>query len=143
MSTKTAQDKLFVGRKAPGFTLTYLWLIAFITVGLGVGLLLLPAWVAGLFFGSPGSDQVTFFARMVGSTLIGYGALNALAAQDGTRSVCKTAVWSNLVTLLIASVVTLTYQSVFEGFGWLIISQHILFAVGFIYCAQQIARTEP
>lgn len=123
---------------APKFTRNYLLIIAIITFGLGVGLVVIPSVVVGLFFNMSGVET-SFFARMVGSTLIGYATLNALAAYNSTYLVCKIAVWSNLVTLLIASIITLNYQKMFDGFGWLVISQHIIFALGFMYCARQLA----
>lgn len=130
-SNKTA------AHEAPSFTKVYLGLIAVITSGLGLGLLVLPLWVAGLFFISPGVDT-SFFAQMVGSTLIGYAALNALAVYDASKRVCEVAVWSNLVTLSIASIITFTYRNSFDGFGLLVIGQHIVFTIGFIYCAWQL-----
>ncbi len=125
--------------KAPRFTYSYLWATAGITAALGVFLVVFPAWIGRLFFGVS-SHEVEFFVRMLGSTLFGYGSLNALAARDGSRRVCYTAVWANLATLLTACVISIAYVPHFTGYAWLVIGQHIIFAAGFIYCAWELRR---
>lgn len=125
-------------KPAKPFTIHYLRLIAFITISLGVTMIILPIWIADLFFHAPGGDNIGFFVRMVGSTLIGYASLNLIATIDGTERLCRAAVWSNLVTLVIASIISIKYVNTFDEFGWLIISQHIFFVIGFLYCARQL-----
>jgi hypothetical protein len=127
-------------RPAPNFTRNYLWVIAAITFILGISLVLMPGWIVELFFASPQIDG-TFFARLVGSTLVGYATLNALAARDGSHDTCSITVWSNLVTLLIASIISLRFRQAFDGQAWLIVGQHLVFASGFTYCAWELRRT--
>lgn len=130
-----------LAREIPQFVTVYLRIIAVITFGLGICLIFWPKAIIGIFFSQDLSSS-EFFVRMLGSTLVGYATLNVMAARDGSSSVSKLAVWSNLVTLLIASVVTLAYKDNFDNFGWLIIAQHILFATGFLYLARELSRVK-
>ncbi len=115
------------------FVRYYLRIVGVITAILGLLLLLWPSAVSEIFFNDI-SVQTEFFARITGSTLIGYSVLNMLASLDKNRHMQEFAVWGNLSTLLIASVVTIAYYSEFDSFGWLIVGQHIFFGLGFVLC---------
>lgn len=118
------------------FIQNYLRVIAAITLILGLGLLLFAPTVIKVFFNSYNSDLPTeFFARITGCTLIGYSALNYLASVTTSKEIDRIAVWGNLSTLLVAAVVTILYWNKFDSYGWLIVTQHVFFAAGFIYCA--------
>lgn len=122
----------------PRFTSRYLRVVAFITIALGIVLLLQPNSIARLFFNA-NTDSVGFFVRMLGSTLIGYGVLCFLAVKSNTRDAYKVAVWANLSTLLIATVISLSYSGKYTGYEWLVIGQHLIFTAGFLYCANELS----
>lgn len=121
------------------FTYYYLASIAFVTALLGVVLIVLPGLVEKLFFDN-GDSSVNFFVRMLGSTLVGYGALCFLAVRSEKIEAYKVAVWANLSTLLIATVVSLAYYNIYTGYGWLVICQHLVFTCGFLYCAWDLSK---
>jgi len=120
------------------FTKNYLFLISLITLFLGGFLVLAPNQVINLFF----NDQTVateFFARITGSTLVGYSTLNYLASKSNMAKLAGIAVYGNLSTLAAAAVITITYISRFDSFGWLIISQHLFFASGFVICLYKLS----
>ncbi|HYF96617.1 MAG TPA: hypothetical protein VD947_01105 [Patescibacteria group bacterium] len=84
------------------------------------------------------NQSTEFFAQITGSTLIGYSTLNILASSHKEKALQNIAVWGNLMTLSIASLVTIVYYSKFDHNGWLIIAQHVLFGLGFAVCAIKI-----
>lgn len=123
----------------PQFIIRYLQAIALITLFLGLIVLLWPAQLAGLFF-NPSHQGSDFFVRMLGSTLLGYASMNAIASYKPVQRSVETAIWSNLTTLLIASIVCVRYARVFDHLAWLIIGQHLVFATGFAYCGWYLLR---
>ncbi len=118
----------------PQFVISYLRVIALVTLGLGLVLLVVPNRLLGIFFSTyyAGTD---FFVRMLGSTLVGYAGLNAVAAYKANIESLQTAVWGNLITLTIATIVSVSYIHSFDNYAWLMIGQHVLFVAGFGYCA--------
>jgi hypothetical protein len=123
--------------KNSSFIQSYLKLIGFITAFLGITLLFWPSQISSLFFDNVGVST-EFFCRITGSTLIGYSVLNLLASHDKNRHLLEFAVWGNLATLSVASLVTLLYFSRFDSNGWLIILQHGFFGGGFVVCALKL-----
>lgn len=134
MIIKTVLIMPHASKDLPSFVAVYLRVIAIITLGLGFGLLVRPSQLLHIFFSTyyPGTD---FFVRMLGSTLVGYAGLNAVAARKGTRESMETAVWGNLITLTIATFVSIRYTHLFSHYAWLMIGQHVVFVSGFAYCA--------
>ena len=120
-----------------GFIRTYLFAVGCITAFLGVSLLLCPTQMAHIFFFNV-SESTDFFVRITGSTLIGYSTLNILASRHKEKSLQNIATWGNLMTLSIASLITIAYYSKLDSNGWLIVMQHIVFGVGFAICAIKI-----
>jgi len=133
MATQTKQPV----SQVPKFIVVYLRLVAGITFGLGLGLIFWPSQMVELFFSSGMSDS-EFFVRMLGSTLFGYASLNALASYRPVRHSVNVAIWANLITLLIASLISLTYADLFDNLAWLMISQHLVFAAGFFVCVYKL-----
>lgn len=111
----------------------YFRLIAVITALIG-GVLVIHPETAHIFFNS--IDQGTlFFTRIIGSTLLGYAALNAITSiYPKDEVVFIVAAWSNFVTLLIASVLCTIYMGELDSNAWLIILQHYTFTLGFLIC---------
>lgn len=134
MTIKKLIIMLIVSKTETRFVIVYLRVIALVTFGLGFGLLVRPSQLLHIFFSTyyPGTD---FFVRMLGSTLVGYAGLNAVAARKGTRESMETAVWGNLITLTIATFVSIRYAHLFSHYAWLMIGQHVVFVSGFAYCA--------
>jgi len=119
------------------FIQNYLFLISIITFLLGGFLVAAPALAISIFF----NDQTVytqFFVRITGSTLVGYSALNNLASRSDLKEIIKIAVYGNLSTLLVATVITLFYFARFDSFGWLIVGQHLFFAFGFLICLHKL-----
>lgn len=112
------------------FTKNWFYIVAVITFGLGVMLILWPALISGIFFDDL-STQAAFFARICGSTLVGYAALNWFSARANDIQVYRIAAWGNLVTLLIAAVISIIAASEFDYNRWLLAVQHTVFASGF------------
>jgi hypothetical protein len=77
-----------------------------------------------------------FFVRFIGSALMGYAALNVLTAQTKDRTAQTIALWSNLVTLVIATCLSLygVATGMITQLGWLLIAEHLLFLSGFGFC---------
>lgn len=121
----------------PGFVVGYLRVIAGITFGLGLSFILWPSQMVDLFFVS-GMNNSEFFVRMLGSTLFGYASLNGLASYRPLRHSVEMAIWANLITLVIASLISITYAQLFERLAWLMISQHLVFAAGFFVCVYKL-----
>lgn len=115
----------------------YLRAIGIITTLLGLSLLLFPSIVIGIFFNQINS-QTEFFAGIAGSTLIGYSVINILASRTKDIEIQRLAVFGNLATLTIASLICLFYYDSFDSYGWLIVGEHIFFAGGFIVCAHKL-----
>ncbi len=115
------------------FTQFYFRLIAVITLCFGLVLLIFPSFAAGLFFNHAGNESL-FFLRVCGSTLIGYATLNWLTAHANQVEIYRIAAWSNLVTLSIASILSLMTIRGFDSHVWLLVVQHLVFALGFGYC---------
>ena len=115
----------------------YLRAIGAITLFLGLSLLFLPGFVGSLLFEEVNS-AVKFFVSITGSTLIGYSVLNILAGARKNHHLQELAVWGNLSTLLIATLVTIIYYGRFDSLGWLVLGEHIVFATGFIICAVKL-----
>jgi len=114
----------------PRFIIIYFRVIAVITAIIGVILLLHPA-IAHLFFTSL-NDGTIFFTRIIGSTLLGYAALNGITSFYAHNSITfMVSAWSNFVTLFIASVLCTLYAGMLDSNAWLIIVQHYLFTLGF------------
>lgn len=122
------------------FTYYYLTSIACITALLGIFLIVLPGVIGQLFFDNNDSS-INFFVRMLGSTLVGYGALCILAVRSKNVHVYKAAVWANLTTLLTATIISVAYSNIYTSYGWLVILQHVIFTCGFLYCAWELNKT--
>jgi hypothetical protein len=127
--------------KGYNFVQLYLLLISVITGVLGFVVLLRPEFIVGLFFTRPLTDSL-FFARMLGSTLIGYAVVNFLAGRTTMRPIHEVAVWGNMATLLLASIISVFNQPHFDKHATLIIGQHLAFLAGFSYCAVLLYRQE-
>lgn len=140
VSAKTMATRTNSPGNIPVFIVGYLRVIAFITFGLGLGMVFWPQAMVDLFFASSMSNS-EFFVRMLGSTLIGYASLNALASYRAVRHSVDVAIWANLITLLIASLISINYADLFDNLAWLMISQHLAFATGFVICAYKLKRS--
>lgn len=122
------------------FTRYYLRAVGVITLGLGFTLLFFPAFVGSMLFSQVDVPGL-FFVSITGSTLIGYSVLNMLASLHKNHGLAELAVWGNLATLLVATIITLVYYGRFDSFGWLVLAQHTVFAGGFIVCARKLQKT--
>lgn len=123
------------------FTYRYLSIVSLITALLGLFLLFFPSIIVDLFFNNSDSP-INFFVRMLGSTLVGYGTLCFLAIRSKSIEVYKVAVWSNLSTLIVATVVSFIYLNDYAGYWWLVIGQHLIFTGGFLCCAWELSKIE-
>lgn len=115
------------------FITYYLRAVALITLALGLTLLFFPKFLGLLFFNEINNASL-FFISITGSTLVGYSVLNFFASFHKNNNIKELAVWGNLATLLVATVLTLIYYTRFDSFGWLILLQHTVFASGFTTC---------
>lgn len=131
LAAKIATTKKLNGRQL--FVRWYLIVTAAITFAIGLVLLFWPEGILQWFI--PGATG-GFFIKFIGSSLIGYSALNALAAHSADIFAQRLALWSNFVTLVIATGLAiygvLSHQ--IHQNGWLIIFEHILFTAGFASC---------
>lgn len=111
----------------------YLLFTAAATAGIGVILLFWPESILQWFI--PGATG-HFFIRFIGSALMGYAALNVMAALARDAETQRIALWSNLVTLSIATVLSIygVASNQIQSMASLIIVEHILFTVGFATC---------
>lgn len=117
----------------PRFVLIYFRVISLVTAAMGGTLLLYPR-ISELFFNNP-PNSTLFFTQIIGSTLLGYAALNGITSlYTDNVIVFKIASWSNLVTLCIASVLCTIYTSRVDTNAWLLIVQHLVFTAGFVAC---------
>lgn len=112
----------------------YLKLIGIITAALGLFLLILPSFSAGIFFQQI-NTSTEFFTRITGSTLLGYATLNIIASHYSHSEVLRGAVWGNLTTLTAATMLSILYIHQIDDFGWLLVLQHAVFTLGFVFCA--------
>ncbi|HEX5797406.1 MAG TPA: hypothetical protein VFX86_03365 [Candidatus Saccharimonadales bacterium] len=128
-------------RTGISFVQFYLRLIGCITFGLGLLLLFWTDWAGELLFNRV-SLPAEFFIRITGSTLIGYSVLNMLASLHRNRHLQEFAVWGNLSTLMIASIITIGYYNRFDSLGWLLVTQHVFFGAGFIVCVLMLKRSD-
>jgi hydroxyethylthiazole kinase-like uncharacterized protein yjeF len=117
----------------PFFVIFYFRLIAVLTAIIGVSLIVWPE-VVTLFFASI-DPAATFFVRIVGSTLFGYAVLNGITAYYAKGSLAyKLCASANLTTLSIALLVCIIFRGKIDSNAGLLIVQHLIFAVGFLYC---------
>lgn len=112
------------------FTRFYLYIAGAATGAIGLTAILSPKIFDVLLFGSTGPTSV-FFLQMLGSTLMGYTALNIWAAYTNTYSAMRLAVMANMITLTIAVIVILINLETIEQNKWVLVSEHILFTLGF------------
>lgn len=115
------------------FVRSYLLLTGVVTAGIGLVLLFWPEQILQWFIPGATGD---FFVRFIGSALMGYAALNFLTAQTKDRVAQKIALWANLVTLVIATGLSLygVASNMITQRGWLIITEHVVFVAGFALC---------
>ncbi len=99
---------------------------------MGVMLVLLPDYMGSIFFNVL-SPEALFFIRICGATLLGYAALNYFTARLDKLEYYKIAAWSNLVTLLTATILSTLATVQFNNNMLLFTFQHALFASGFAY----------
>ncbi len=118
----------------------YFYLIAIITMALGIALVFFPYFVAGLFFDILRPETI-FFARICGSTLIGFAGLNYLTARAASRQFYQIAAWSNILTLLVAMIISTLAAAQFNHHLGLFTVQHATFAAGFGYVLYKLRDT--
>lgn len=111
----------------------YLLLTGGVTAGIGLVLLFWPEQILQWFIPGATGD---FFVRFIGSALMGYAALNMLTAQTKDREAQTIALWANVVTLVIATGLSIygVVTHMVTQFGWLLITEHVLFVAGFAFC---------
>jgi hypothetical protein len=112
------------------FASVYFRIVAITTLLLGLSLIIFPGFTSGIFF-SGLNDDTLFFVTICGSTLLGYSALNWFTAQLNQRETYEIAAWGNLVTLVIATLLSIRAIPDFDQNIWLLTVQHALFATGF------------
>ena len=114
------------------FAKYYLQLTAVITALLGVALTGRPDIILQWFIPSADGD---FFIRFIGSALIGFSALNFLAAKSNDMKTYHIAIDANIVTLSIATILSIigVISGVIENLGWLLIGEHLAFAMLFVW----------
>lgn len=103
-----------------------------ITATIGFILLFWPEAILQWFIPGATGD---FFIRFIGSALIGYAILNALAADTKQRHTQNIALWSNFTTLSIATGLSVfgVLSHAVTQLGWLLIGEHLVFVTGFGY----------
>jgi hypothetical protein len=111
----------------------FLRLTAFITVIIGLTLLIFPAFIENFFINSP-SHGGDIFIRFLGSTLFGYACLNWFSARLNEKPATRVVLAGNFSTLSIAFFVSLIGQinGTFKSTGILIVLLHLFFASGFL-----------
>jgi hypothetical protein len=76
-----------------------------------------------------------FFIRFIGSALLGYAVLNHLSAKTKDREVRRIAIIANLVTLSVATMLSVAgvISGTIKHDQWILILEHVIFTVGFVY----------
>ena len=100
----------------------------------GLGFLLLPEQVLGLF-GVTLDTAGILFVRLLGAAIIGYGALDWFARNAEDSEARRAIVVAGFIWHLLGGVVLLLGQlsGVFNTLGWLNVGLLLLFALGFGY----------
>lgn len=112
------------------FTRFYLYIAGIATGIIGLTAIFIPKFFDVLLFDTTLPTSV-FFLQMLGSTLMGYTALNLWAAYTHTYAAMRLAVMANMITLTIAIVIILVNLNSVQKNQWLLISEHVLFTLGF------------
>lgn len=115
------------------FVRGYLLATAAITATIGIIVLFWPEQILTWFIPGATGD---FFVRFIGSALLGYATLNILAAETKDFEAQNLALWSNFVTLTVATVVSVfgALSGDIVTLPQLLIGEHVLFMSGFAYC---------
>ena len=121
------------------FATYYLRLTAAITALLGIILITRPDIILQWFIPSTDGD---FFIRFIGSALLGYSTLNFLASSSNDMTTYRIALDANLVALSIATILSLigVVIGVVENLGWLLVGEHLAFAVLFLWVRMTLNR---
>lgn len=127
-------------KQAHAFATNYLRLTAVVTAVIGVGLLLRPDIILTWFIPDAHGD---FFIRFIGSALLGYSTLNWLASRSDDLTTYRIALDANLMTLSIATALSSigVITGVVEQFGWLLIGEHVIFTLLFIWARVTIRES--
>lgn len=115
------------------FVKNYLLITSFTTFVIGVLLLFWPERILQWFIPGASGD---FFVRFIGSALIGYAALNFMTAQSKNAEAQRLALWSNLITLSIATILSIygVISGQIQAMQALLIIEHVIFTAGFAAC---------
>ena len=126
-------------KQTHAFAINYLRLTALVTALIGVGLLFRPDIILSWFIPEAKGD---FFIRFIGSALLGYSTLNWLASRSEDLKTYRIALDANLVTLTIATILSSVgvVTGVVEQLGWLLIGEHVIFTLLFIWARLTIRQ---
>ena len=110
-------------------------LAGFVTLFLGMVLLVAPTQVTNIFLDAPISESGLFFIRFAGTSLLGFSVLNFYACTKSLELLRLAAV-VNIASLAPATIIAIwTYQQYsIDKFRWLIVAEHVFFLSGFILC---------
>lgn len=112
---------------------TFLMIVAVVALLYGLGLLLLPAFMATTYgFGTSASEIL--LARFFGVAMLTLGLINWLA-KDLTGAGIKPIILGSLIGDLVGVIVALmgTLSGVMSAVGWSAVVIYLLFVLGFAY----------
>ena len=112
---------------------TFLMIVAVVALLYGLGLLLLPAFMATTYgFGTSASEIL--LARFFGVAMLTLGLINWLA-KDLTGASIKPVILGSLIGDLVGVIVALmgTLSGVMSAVGWSAVVIYLLFVLGFAY----------
>lgn len=102
-------------------------------------LLFAPGYVNSLFFAED-ANSTKFFIRILGSTLLGYALINGLIAYKDKKDIYMVVAIGNLLTLSVASLITVAGMSIYSSNALLLPVQHVIFSAGFIVCIKLLRK---
>jgi hypothetical protein len=112
---------------------TFLMIVGVVALLYGLGLLLLPAFMATTYgFGTSASEIL--LARFFGVAMLTLGLINWLA-KDLTGASAKPVILGSLIGDLVGAIVALmgTLSGVMSAVGWSAFVIYLLFVLGFAY----------
>jgi hypothetical protein len=112
---------------------TYLMIVAVVALLYGLGLLLLPAFMATTY-GLGTSPSEILLARLFGVAMLTLGLVNWLA-KDLTGASAKPVILGGLIGDAVGVIVALmgTLSGVMSAAGWSAVVIYVLFVLGFAY----------
>ena len=120
----------------------FFYSVAFFAAMLGIILIFYPTLIVTLFLNTPLTTSGTFFIRFIGTTLFGFGLLNARAATSNIDSM-KIACEVNIASLAPALVISIygAYSHIIVSHQLLFIGEHLVLLGSFVVVYTALRRS--